>query len=95
MKRKYVLKNKKRFFGFIASVLVLVFIAAFAANVYGYKETQYKIITVKKGDTLWDIASKNCEEGDIRVYIHKIKEINSLPTSDIYYGTKLMLPVKN
>lgn len=92
MKRKYVLKNKRRFAGFIASILVLLLITIFASTVYGYKETPTKSTLVQKGDTLWSIAETNCTEGDIRLYIHKIKELNHLSNSDIYQGTTLILP---
>ena len=94
MKRKFVLKNKRRFTAFIVVVVALVFVSAFASTAYGYKETKNKTILVKTGDTLWDIAKNNCNNGDIRAYIYEIKLLNNLDTSNIYQGSTLILPVK-
>ena len=92
MRRKYVLKNKKRFIVFLVTLLVLSLLSIFATTVYGYKETANKTVVVKSGDTLWSIAQTYCTEGDIRLYIHRIRELNHLPNSDIYQGATLILP---
>ena len=60
----------------------------------GFKEPTFKKITVKNGDTLWGIAQKHYVDGDIREYIHEIKTVNKLSSSDIFIGDRLILPVK-
>ncbi len=94
MKRRYVLKNKKRFAAFMGTLIVILIITAFAYTAYGYKEPSGKIVMIQKGDTLWDLAKANCDDGDIRIYLHKIKEVNHLKNSDIYEGAMLVLPAR-
>lgn len=92
MKKKYVLKNKSRFITIVIIFVLLFFTTIYASSVYGYKEINYRFVTVRNGDTLWDIANdyrKNC---DIRKYIYKIREINNLKDSIIYEGDILKLP---
>ena len=92
MKKKYVLKNKKRFFSIIFTLSIIIFTTLFATNVYGYKTPTYKEITVRSGDSLWAIALKYSNSSDIRKYIYEIKKVNNLETSDIYEGTQLKIP---
>lgn len=93
MKRKYVLKNKKRFYLFISTTALAVCIALFAVSAYGYKEPSCREITIMQGDTLWDIARRYNTKDDIREYIYKIKKINNLSSSNIYAGSKIKIPV--
>ena len=58
MKKRYVLKNKKRFIFFMAFVITSMFIIISMVNIYGYKEECYEIIKINSGDTLWDIAER-------------------------------------
>ena len=53
---------------------------------------EYKTITVRQGDTLWDIASKHCGKMEIRQYIYQIKKVNNLDDAIIYVGQKINLP---
>jgi hypothetical protein len=92
MKKKYILKNRKRFFSIIFTLTIILFTALFATNAYGYKAPTYKHITVKNGESLWSIALKYSNENDLRKYIYEIKKINQLETSDIYVGTQLKIP---
>lgn len=57
-------------------------------------EIQYKIIEVKKGDSLWTIAQDNMGPGysSIRFYIREIKKCNQLKSDNVIAGTYLMLP---
>lgn len=93
MKKKYVLKNKRRFSLFLMVVLVAVFTVIFATSVYGYKEPAYMTVTVREGDTLWDIARQCTTTQDIRKTLFTIKKINHLASSDIYVGTELLVPL--
>ena len=92
MKKQYKLKNRKRFYTIIITLSIMVMIAFFAATAYGYEDHKFNIVKVKKGDTLWAIAGKNCNNGDIRRYIYEIKKVNSMTTSMIYEGDELKIP---
>jgi hypothetical protein len=92
MKKRYVLKNKRRFYTITITILVMAFTCIFASTAYSFKEKDYKTITVKKGDTLWSIAAKHSNGEDIRKYIYEIKKVNSLHESLIYEGDRLVIP---
>ena len=94
MKRHYVLKNKRRFFTFLVLIISLLSTPFFANTAYGYKEPTFKTITVKSGDTLWDIAKSYYKDGDVREYIYEIKKVNKLASSNINVGDRLVLPFK-
>ncbi|MDP4092764.1 MAG: LysM peptidoglycan-binding domain-containing protein [Bacillota bacterium] len=92
MKKKYVLKNKKRFCTFIIILTVLA-ITVFTAGIsYGYKDTPNQKVVVSSGDTLWGIAEKYNQGSDIRETVYEIKKLNKLESSDIYIGQKLIVP---
>ncbi|MCR4434362.1 MAG: LysM peptidoglycan-binding domain-containing protein [Clostridiales bacterium] len=93
MKKRYVLKNKRRFTLFAAVILTLVFALVFAPASYGDKTVSYQKIQVKKGDTLWGIAEKYNQRGDIREYIYQLKKINNLKDSSINQGSLLVIPI--
>jgi nucleoid-associated protein YgaU len=95
MKKRYVLKNKTRFFTFLSTIFILSVVIAFTGNVYGYKEPNYTTVKVKSGDTLWNIVMTNYnDKADIRKNIYEIKKINNLVSSEIFEGTQLLIPVK-
>lgn len=94
MKKHYVLKNRKKFFNFIITLSILLICILFVSNSYGYEEKKYDTISIKSGDTLWDIAKQYCKSGDIRKYIFEIRKINGLSgNSIIYAGDELRIPV--
>ena len=53
------------------------------------KEETYRIHTVVKGDTLWDIAAKYLGNG---ARYPEIKTLNELKSNTIYSGWKLKIP---
>lgn len=61
---------------------------------YGYKERKIETITVRSGDTLWDIARKYNKQGDIREYIYELKKLNNLSDSDIMTGDELKVVIE-
>lgn len=95
MSRRYVLKNKKRFYTFVVILTVLFSSVAFAANVKGADTgtDEYVSVIVEKGDTLWDIAREYNQSGDLRKYIRRVERINNLTDGLIYEGDVLKLPV--
>jgi len=92
MKRRYYLRNKKRFAASIILAILIVFAFLYVTSAYGYKEISYDNVYVKKGDTLWDIAEKYKQSGDIREYIKEIKKINNLESDTIFEGDVLIIP---
>lgn len=92
MKKKYILKNKRKFFGFLFILSLITFIMIYTNAVSGYKVPQYQSILVNSGDTLWSIAEKYGSNYDIREYIHNIKEINNLESSLIHENTAILIP---
>ncbi|MCX7749708.1 MAG: LysM peptidoglycan-binding domain-containing protein [Clostridia bacterium] len=95
MKRKYVLKNKKRFIIFILSIFCLMTSMIYSDIAYGSKVNQYLTVTVQSGDTLWSIAERFCNHGDIREYIYELKQLNSLSNSEIFEGDQIKVPAKD
>ncbi|AGC68563.1 hypothetical protein Cst_c15770 [Thermoclostridium stercorarium subsp. stercorarium DSM 8532] len=91
--RIYGLRNEKGFFIimfliFIIAVFIIDSVKSSGENV----NREYKVITVRQGDTLWDIADKYRGKTEIRKYIYRIKKLNGLDDSTIYAGQKLYLP---
>jgi len=93
MNRRYVLKNRKRFYMFVMTISVIVFVIVFAAAANGADFEEYETVVVEKGDTLWDLAEKYCQGKDIRQYIEIIRSVNNLSDNTIYEGDVLMMPV--
>lgn len=93
MRKRYVLKNKRRFCTAIIALSVVLSTLFFATSSYGSAEKQYETITVQSGDTLWEIADRYNKGGDIRRIIYEIKEANNLTGSMIYAGDILRIPV--
>lgn len=93
MKRKYSLKNKRRFSVIIVLTLLVAFTLIFSSTAYGEnKENEKNIIEVRGGDTLWSLADSFKGDNDIREYIYDIKEINKLASSEIKVGMELVMP---
>lgn len=92
VKKRYVLKNKRKFYSIIMTLSIVLTTVFFAVNAYGYEGKSYETVTVQKGDTLWAIAEKYCERGDIRRFIYEIKRANNMKESVIYAGEALKIP---
>jgi uncharacterized membrane protein len=94
MKRRYRLKNRKRFYMFMMVLTVLVTVIVFASVVNGAdSHSEFEMITVKRGDTLWDLAEERSNGTDIRRYIEKVKKMNDMTDSSVYEGDTLKMPV--
>ena len=92
MKKKYVLKNKRRFGIFIGMLIILLAGLLLTTISFGYSDKSYEKIIVHTGDTLWDIAKRYSEGKDIWKTIYCIKKANNLTTSDISVGQELIIP---
>ncbi len=94
MKKRYVLKNKARFYIFVTVMAISILTVFSFTKAYGYKEREFEMITIKSGDTLWDIAKKYNKQGDIREYIYELKKINNLSDSGIMAGDELKVVIE-
>lgn len=92
MKKKYVLKNKKRFFTFIIVNLILLTTIITCLTVNAQEKISFHTIVVRQGDTLWEIAQKYSTNKDIRSYIYDIEKYNNLDSATIYVGQELLIP---
>jgi len=97
MKKRYVLKNKRRFVTMLILLVAVSVSAGLIVTAGADTELQsdgsnYRKIKIEKGDTLWEIAIKHGQNKDPRVYIHEIKKLNNLESSNIYAGQELLLP---
>jgi LysM repeat protein len=97
MKKKYVLKNKRRFIILIAILVSIVCSTLIIATTTtkGYSEPLYLKVVIEPGDTLWDIVCDYYGNNvDIRKTIADIRKQNDLPTSELYVGQVIQIPVK-
>ena len=81
---------------------IMIMLGIGFAMVIGYQQTtpamesqSIQEVTVKSGDTLWDIASRSTGSNmDVREVVHTVKEINNISDSGtLTPGTKLKVPV--
>jgi nucleoid-associated protein YgaU len=94
MNKRYILKNRRRFYMFVIVMTVLLSCIFLAATVNGADTNKaFTSVTVEKGDTLWDLAKEYSEGGDIRNYIHEIQKVNNLTDGDIFAGDVIKMPV--
>lgn len=54
----------------------------------------YVVVTVASGETLWSLASKMADGGDVQALVAEIASANSLKGVDVTAGQKLRIPVK-
>ena len=104
MKSKSIQKKSKNFITenyitiILTGILVLSFLFFLSAmgnnNVYGDGEVEYIFVTVKAGDSLWEIAEDHTSNHrDIRETIIKIKRMNDLSSDILFVGDILKIPV--
>ncbi len=95
-KKRYILKNKAKFFSFLFITSLIIFMMVYTASVSGYKEPSYETVTISSGDTLWSIAQQyKSDNSDIREYIHDIKKLNKLDSGLLIENTSIIIPVEN
>ncbi len=95
--RKRVQKNKvnqKVLFPIIFSLVFLVVFLMGSKFAISNEPLRTKDVIISRGDTLWSIAKTHYDiQGDIRAYIHRIREFNDLTTAQIFPGQVLKLPL--
>jgi len=94
MRRRYRLKNKRRFAAFIIFIVMVTVFTGMIANAGATSNVkqEYKTVKVKSGDTLWEIATVYNDDKDIREYIYNMKKLNNLESDIIHAGQVLLLP---
>ncbi len=94
MRRRYRLKNKRRFAAFLFCILLLPLLILSSMNVRAetINEPNLQTIKVDAGDTLWEIASELSGKRDVRQVVYEIKKLNQLNNDVIYGGQWLKLP---
>lgn len=94
MKKRYVLKNKRRFMIAVAILVSIISsIIIVTTRTQGYSEISCREIVIERGDTLWDIAvDKYGENIDVRKKVALIKKVNDMETSELFAGQVLLIP---
>ncbi len=92
--------NKKKFMKLPVMILSILCICIILLTDQSESNTEitYKTIYVSKGETLWDIATKEAEKNkyykgyDVRDIIQEIEEMNGLLDANIFEGKELKIP---
>ena len=53
------------------------------------------VVSVARGETLWDVAAKYAPESDPRAVVERIKELNGVTAADVAPGYALTVPVQS
>jgi nucleoid-associated protein YgaU len=95
MKKRYVLKNKRKFMVTLAitiSILGSVFLFA-TTRTEGFTEITYKEVVINSGDTLWGIVAETYGNNvDIRRKVADIRKANEMENSELFVGQVLLIP---
>jgi LysM repeat protein len=49
---------------------------------------------VAPGDTLWSLATRLADGGDVRALVDEIASVNSLASAEVQAGQKLRIPLR-
>jgi LysM repeat protein len=70
-------------------------LGSFSLKINGSSNAKsYVVVTVASGETLWSLASKMADGGDVQSLVADIASANSLKGVDVTAGQKLRIPVK-
>jgi len=62
-------------------------------HLYAASAQRYATVTVRPGDTLWNIAASHTGSSDIQETIDRIAEVNHLSGSSLQPGERLRVPL--
>ena len=90
--------------GRLARRFVVLSLAVVLASVFGLKAgagttdavgapTSFVEVTVAPGDTLWSLATRMADGGDVRAMVDEISSVNSLATAELQAGQKVRIPL--
>ena len=91
--------------GRLARTFVVLSLAVVLASVFGLKAgagttdavgapTSFIEVTVAPGDTLWSLAARMADGGDLRAMVDEIASVNSLATAELQAGQKVRIPLR-
>jgi len=91
--------------GRLARTFVVLSLAVVLASVFGLKAgagttgavgapTPFIEVTVAPGDTLWSLATRMADGGDVRAMVDEISIVNSLPSAELQAGQKVRIPLR-
>ncbi len=94
MKKRYRIKSKLRFTVFLSLLLAsFILIAAQAGDCCRATGKAYKEVTVKSGDTLWQLSKTyGPKKQDIRRTVYTICRINNISPGNLYPGMSIEIP---
>ena len=64
------------------------------ASLTGGTPEPVRVIEVAPGDTLYGIAGDLAEPGEVREMVHRIQELNALPSAGLSVGQRIAVPVE-
>ena len=90
--------------GRLARTFVVLSLAVVMASVFGFQagantaetvktQTSFIEVTAAPGDTLWSLATRMADGGDIRALVDEIAAVNSLATAELQAGQKVRIPL--
>ena len=91
--------------GRLARTFVVLSLAVVLASVFGLKAgagttdavgapTSFIEVTVAPGDTLWSLATRMADGGDVRAMVDEISSANSLASAELQAGQKVRIPLR-
>ncbi len=93
--KRYVIKNKFRFFISISMIMIISMSSVFMVVVNAKENSKVSMASeyVEAGDTIWGLAAEHVGEMDIRDYISEVMDINGLDDANIKPGDLLYFPI--
>ena len=80
------------FLGLVLATMVALGGSWAVASLGGGEPAPVRVVEVQPGDTLYGIASSMAEPGEVRDMVHRIQELNALPSATIAEGQELAVP---
>ena len=91
--------------GRLARTLLVLSLAVVLASAFGLNAgantsdqagapTPFIQVTVAPGDTLWSLATRLADGGDVRALVDEIASVNSLASAEVQAGQKLRIPLR-
>jgi hypothetical protein len=91
--------------GRLARTFVVLSLAVVLASVFGLQAgantadtvgapTPFIEVTAAPGDTLWSLATRMADSGDVRSLVDEIASVNSLATAELQAGQKVRIPLR-
>ena len=83
--------KSKVFVTSLICILAISIVAIWSINAHAAQPKEHQILTVRQGDTLWNIAQAHRGNTEIRKYIYNLQKLNDIG-SNIVPGQELLLP---